>query len=113
MRRTIITAMTAMVVELARVLGSTVWVACSTALAPSRANLHGRRCLYLIQVFHNGAGETSYLDYDQEELESGLTACFHEMSEPEFKGHWCRVWFGPEIHLLQPVAPGPQPLKHF
>jgi len=45
-----------------------------------------------LQVFHNGAGDTSFLDYEHDDLESGMTSCFHEMSEPEFKGKWGRIW---------------------
>ena len=58
------------------------------------------------QVFYRGAGETSYMDYDQEELESGLTASFHEMSEPEFNGKWCRVWYvqPPRFEVPYPYA---------
>mmetsp|Transcript_1680 Transcript_1680/g.4354 ORF Transcript_1680/g.4354 Transcript_1680/m.4354 type:complete len:370 (+) Transcript_1680:216-1325(+) len=44
------------------------------------------------QLFHNATGDVSFYDYDHEQLESGLSASFHEMSEPEFKDNWCRVW---------------------
>uniref|UniRef100_A0A061QMJ2 DUF3531 domain-containing protein n=1 Tax=Tetraselmis sp. GSL018 TaxID=582737 RepID=A0A061QMJ2_9CHLO len=45
-----------------------------------------------LQVFHHASGDTSYFDYDHEELDSGLTSCFHEMSELQFNGHWARTW---------------------
>jgi hypothetical protein len=41
--------------------------------------------------------DLSYFNYDHDQLETGLTSSFHEMSEPEFKDNWCRVWYD---HIL-------------
>ncbi|KAK9818273.1 hypothetical protein WJX72_009883 [[Myrmecia] bisecta] len=45
-----------------------------------------------LQVFHKGSDESSYMDYDAEECESALQAFFHDMSNLETQGNWCRCW---------------------
>lgn len=45
-----------------------------------------------LQLFEMATADLSYFNYDHDQLETGLTSSFHEMSEPEFKDNWCRVW---------------------
>ncbi len=47
------------------------------------------------QVFtsaEDGEDDVSFMKYNAEELETGLDAMFHDMSNTEQNGRWLRTW---------------------
>lgn len=60
------------------------------------------------QVFsgaEDGEDDVSFMEYNTEELETGMDATFHDMSNLEQKGHWLRIWSPPAA----PPRPCPAP----
>ncbi|KAK9861717.1 hypothetical protein WJX84_008746 [Apatococcus fuscideae] len=45
-----------------------------------------------LQVYHAVGEDLNYLNYEEEDLESLEPACFHDMSNLESNGRWCRCW---------------------
>ena len=64
------------------------------------------------QVFsgaEDGEDDISFMKYNTEELETGLDATFHDMSNLEQKGHWLRMWSAPLPSPPPPPTPRPPP----
>lgn len=48
--------------------------------------------MIVMQVYHAVGEDLNYLDYEEEGLEALEPACFHDMSNLESNGRWCRCW---------------------